>query len=196
MNILFILLAYLLGSIPFGLILTKLRGKDIREIGSSNIGATNVLRTGHKGLAALTLILDLLKGIVAVFISFYSGAGLIMLASALAAVLGHMYPVWLKFKGGKGVATALGAITALMPPLGFAMIALWFLTAAIMRISSLAALVAFAAAPLLSWFWIGDQNLALLTGIIALLIFWQHRENIRRIRSGEEPKINFKISSS
>jgi len=193
MNYAFIAVGYLLGSIPFGLVLTRLAGlDDIRKIGSGNIGATNVLRTGHKLLALLTLTLDILKGTVAVWLSFTSANAFVILVTALFAVLGHMYPIWLKFKGGKGVATTLGVIIALMPPLGFSLCALWCVTAGIFRISSLAALTAFAAAPLLALFWIGDENLAFLSGVIALLVFWKHKENIQRLLKGEEPRIGEK----
>jgi glycerol-3-phosphate acyltransferase PlsY len=190
---LYVPLAYLLGSIPFGLLLSFATGYgDIRKIGSGNIGATNVLRTGNKKLAVLTLALDILKGAIPVWLSFHSNDMLIIFASVLATILGHMYPVWLRFKGGKGVATSLGALTALLPPLGMAMIGIWLLTAFFFRMSSLAALTAFAAAPVLSALCFGDENAAMLAGLIAALVFWKHRENIRRLLKGEEPKIRFK----
>lgn len=191
--IIFPILGYLCGSIPFGLILSKLFGHgDIRKIGSGNIGATNALRTGNKLLAALTLLGDVLKGAVPVLASFASGNILVIFATGLLAIIGHMYPVWLKFKGGKGVATTLGVLLALMPPLFLAMIALWLLSALLFRMSSLAALIAFAAAPILAYLWLGDPDLALLTGLIAALVFWKHRGNINRILSGQESKIGGK----
>lgn len=193
MNLIFPLIGYLFGSIPFGLLLARAFGYgDIRAIGSGNIGATNVLRTGNKLLAALTLLCDIMKGAAPVWISFSSGGVVIIFATALLAILGHMYPVWLKFKGGKGVATTLGAMIALMPPLGVAMIGIWLVSAIAFRMSSLAALIAFAAAPVLSYLWLGDENLALLAAIITSLVFWKHRTNIKRILKGEEPRIGRK----
>lgn len=189
----FLLLGYLLGSIPFGLVLAKLGGYgDIRKIGSGNIGATNVLRTGNKLLALLTLLGDVFKGGVAVWLSFMSGDSFIILATGLLAVLGHMYPVWLKFKGGKGVATTLGTMLAIMPALCAIMCAIWLAMALIFRISSLAALTAFAAAPVIAYTIFGDQNLALLAGILAALVFWRHKANIQRLLNGTEPKIGKK----
>lgn len=191
MDLIFPILAYFLGSIPFGLLLARLFGYgDIRKIGSGNIGATNVLRTGNKKLAVLTLLLDISKGGFAVWLSFISQDMWIIFSSALFVVLGHMYPIWLKFKGGKGVATALGAFLILLPPLGVAMIILWLIAAIIFRLSSLAALIAFTAAPVLSMFWLHDENVMLLSGGIALLVFWKHRDNIKRLIKGEEPKIS------
>ncbi len=189
----FILLGYLLGSIPFGLVFARLGGYgDIRKIGSGNIGATNVLRTGNKPLALLTLVCDIFKGAVAVWISFYSADSLIILATGLLAVIGHMYPVWLKFKGGKGVATTLGTMLAIMPLLALIMIGIWLVMAFALRISSLAALTAFAAAPVIAYTIFTDANLALFSGIIALLVFWRHQENIKRLLKGAEPKIGSK----
>jgi acyl phosphate:glycerol-3-phosphate acyltransferase len=185
--------AYLLGSIPFGLVLTKLAGYgDIRQIGSGNIGATNVLRTGNKPLALATLILDSGKGAIAVFIAWkffdYNAA----MIAGFFALLGHLFPVWLKFKGGKGVATTLGTLLALKPIIGVAACGLWLLIALITRYSSLSALVAIAATPFLAHFLYHDANLAGLCGIIATLVFFKHRENIRRLIKGEEPKIGKK----
>jgi acyl phosphate:glycerol-3-phosphate acyltransferase len=192
MDFIYPLIGYLLGSIPFGLLLAMLAGHgDIRKIGSGNIGATNVLRTGNKGLAALVLLLDGLKGTLAVGLSFATGDMLVIFTTALFVVLGHMYPVWLKFKGGKGVATALGAIVALLPLLFFIMIVIWLLMFAAFRISSLAALVAFAAAPVISALLLQDLNLACITGIMAILIFIKHRANIQRLLKNEEPKTTF-----
>lgn len=189
----FILLGYLFGSIPFGLVLCKIAGYgDIRDIGSGNIGATNVLRTGNKLLASLTLLGDVFKGGIAVWVSFISADAFIILATGLFAVLGHMYPVWLKFKGGKGVATTLGTMLAIMPLLCAIMCAIWLAMALIFRISSLAALTAFAAAPVIAYTIFNDQNLALLSGILALLVFWRHKGNIERLLKGEEPRIGKK----
>lgn len=194
MEYLFILFGYLLGSIPFGLVLCKIAGYgDIRSIGSGNIGATNVLRTGNKPLALLTLICDSGKGAAAVLITgALASAPLIIMLAGLAAVLGHMFPVWLKFKGGKGVATTLGTMLAISPLLGLAMIAIWLLMAFTLRISSLSALTAFAAAPVLAYLWLGNEMLALLAAVIAALVFWRHEANIKRLLKGEEPKIGKK----
>ena len=181
----FLVLAYLLGSIPFGLILAKHMGAgDLRQIGSGNIGATNAMRTGNKKLGALVLVCDLLKGtlsvlIVALFIPYYSPL------AGLAAVVGHMYPVWLKGKGGKGVATSLGILIALNP-LIFVLTALtWLGTFHFTRISSLGALAAFTLCPIYAWV-MGDAPLALVMLLIAALIYHKHRSNIARILSGEE----------
>ena len=190
---------YLLGSIPFGLILTKLAGAgDVRKIGSGNIGATNVLRTGRKGLAAATLILDGAKGAVAVVIAGHWGPDLALLA-ALGSVLGHLFPIWLKFKGGKGVATTLGVLLAIDWPVGLAACVTWLVIAALFRFSSLAALVAIAAAPLYAWYlpllWApadvlgGDLQIVQIAGALAVLVWAKHHENIRRLMRGEEPRI-------
>jgi glycerol-3-phosphate acyltransferase PlsY len=183
---------YLLGAIPFGLLLTRMAGLgDVRKIGSGNIGATNVLRTGHKGLAAATLLLDAGKGAAAVLLAKLWGPDMALVA-ALGAVIGHLFPVWLAFKGGKGVATTLGVLLALALPLGAASCLLWLLVAAVFRYSSLAALVAVAAAPLLSWFLLADLQMVQLTGALALLVWLRHHENIRRLLSGQEPRIGRK----
>lgn len=179
---------YLLGSIPFGLILTRLAGLgDIRAIGSGNIGATNVLRTGHKGLAALTLVLDAGKGAAAVL-----AAGLIAPEAAavagLGAVLGHLFPVWLRFRGGKGVATALGVLAAAHWPVGAGAAAVWVLVAVVSRYSSLAAILALLAAPVAAWT-TADTATALLATAVALLVIAKHRENIARLVAGTEPRI-------
>ncbi|MCR9157412.1 MAG: glycerol-3-phosphate 1-O-acyltransferase PlsY [Rhodobacteraceae bacterium] len=183
---------YLLGSIPFGLLLTKTMGLgNLREIGSGNIGATNVLRTGNKGAAAATLLLDGAKGAVAVLLAReFAGEGAAQIA-ALAAFLGHCFPIWLGFKGGKGVATFLGLMLALAWPVGLLACATWLATAVISRISSLSALVA------ASWstLWcllIGQGQVFFLTLILALLIIWRHRENLARLKAGTEPKIGGK----
>jgi glycerol-3-phosphate acyltransferase PlsY len=183
------ILGYLLGSIPFGLILTRFAGtQDLRSIGSGNIGATNVLRTGRKGLAAATLLLDMLKGTVAVIIAgTYAGPNAAMLA-ALGAFLGHLFPVWLKFKGGKGVAVYIGVLIGLFWPAALVFCVLWLATAVITRFSSLSALVASFITPIFLW-WVGHPALALLFAVLTLLLFYMHRENIRRLRAGTEGRI-------
>ncbi len=190
LNILAAILGYLLGSIPFGLILTRAAGLgDIRSIGSGNIGATNVLRTGNKGLALATLLLDAGKGAIAVFAVRWFGLDetAAMIAGA-AAFLGHVFPVWLKFQGGKGVATFIGTVAALCWPVALATVGTWLLMAALFRMSSLSALVAAALTPLFAWLVIG-WDLAFVCGLMALLIFIRHHENIKRILKGQEPKI-------
>jgi len=179
---------YLLGSIPFGLLLTRMTGKgDIRSIGSGNIGATNVLRTGSKGLAALTLLLDGGKGAAAALLMGHWGSDYALLAG-LFAVVGHDFPIWLKFQGGKGVATTIGVLLALAWPVGLIACGVWLATALVFRISSLAALVALAASPLLM-VWLADGSRAVIAALLALLAFARHYANIRRLFKGEEPKI-------
>ena len=183
------LLGYLIGSIPFGLLLTKAAGMgDVRQIGSGNIGATNVLRTGNKGLAAGTLVLDLLKGFAPVAIAGHLWGEVAMAFAAGAAVLGHCFPVWLGFKGGKGVATNAGVAFGLAWPLGLAYAFVWLSVLAIFRISSLAGMAAVvaaaAAAPLF-----GYPQFFPVLGAIALLIIYLHRENIARLAKGEEPRV-------
>ncbi|WP_254073511.1 glycerol-3-phosphate 1-O-acyltransferase PlsY [Acidisphaera sp. S103] len=182
-------LGYLLGSIPFGLLLTKSAGLgDIRGIGSGNIGATNVLRTGSKGLAAATLVLDALKGAAAVLIArtlVYDQD--IVLFAGLAAVLGHLFPVWLGFKGGKGVATGLGVLLAVAWPAGVAACAIWLLVFAATRLSSLAALAAFASTPCTALI-LEDFSVVKLAFTIAVLVFVRHQANIRRLLDGTEPR--------
>ena len=184
--------AYLLGSIPFGLLITRAMGLgDLRQIGSGNIGATNVLRTGNRPAAAATLILDGAKGAVAVLIArALSGEDAAQLA-ALSAFLGHLYPVWLRFKGGKGVATFLGTLLALAWPVGLATCATWAVAALLTRTSSLAALTAAALATL--WLMIFQQGqMIFLVMILTLLVYIRHWENLRRIKAGTEPRIGAK----
>lgn len=179
---------YLLGSIPFGLVLTKLAGHgDIRKIGSGNIGATNVLRTGRKGLAAATLLLDGAKGAVAVLIAGIWSQDLAVLAGG-GAMLGHCFPVWLGFKGGKGVATALGILLAIAWPVGLFACLTWLVMAVVFRYSSVAALTAIAASPVFAWS-LADPQRAYLAALIAVLVWIRHHENIRRLLKGEESKI-------
>jgi glycerol-3-phosphate acyltransferase PlsY len=186
------ILGYLLGSIPFGLILTSLAGtQDLRSIGSGNIGATNVLRTGRKGLAAATLLLDMLKGTVAVIIAgHYSSAEAAMLAG-LGAFLGHLFPVWLKFKGGKGVAVYIGILIGLFWPAAIVFCVVWLATAVVTRYSSLSALLASLITPSLLW-WLGHSAMAALFAVLTVLLFYMHRENIKRLRAGTEGKIGQK----
>jgi glycerol-3-phosphate acyltransferase PlsY len=184
-------IGYLAGSIPFGLILTKLAGAgDIRGIGSGNIGATNVLRTGRKGLAAATLLLDGFKGIAVVLLG-YSQSVDIAAVAGLAAVLGHNFPVWLKFKGGKGVATTVGVLLAISWPVGLAAIATWTLVAAVSRYSSLAALLALASTPFYAA-WLSNHSVTVLATILAVLGIVRHHANIRRLLRGEESRIGQK----
>jgi glycerol-3-phosphate acyltransferase PlsY len=180
---------YLLGSIPFGLLLTRLAGTaDIRTIGSGNIGATNVLRTGRKGLAAATLIGDMLKGTVAVLAAYQFGGQDLAVLAAIGAFLGHLFPVWLKFKGGKGVATYIGLLLALWWPAAIAFCLVWLAVAALTRYSSLAALTASAAAPVFLWYerYLQEAQLFLL---LTVLLWIMHRANIVRLASGTEGKI-------
>jgi glycerol-3-phosphate acyltransferase PlsY len=186
------LLGYLLGSIPFGLILTKLAGtQDLRSIGSGSIGATNVLRTGRKGLAAATLIGDALKGTLAVVIAGYYGGPNAAMLAALGAFLGHLFPVWLKFKGGKGVAVYIGVLIGLFWPAALIFCAMWLATAFTTRYSSLSALIAAFITPLFLW-WFGHPALASLFVVMTLLLFYAHRENIKRLQAGTEGKIGEK----
>jgi acyl phosphate:glycerol-3-phosphate acyltransferase len=189
-------LGYLLGSIPFGLLLTRLAGKgDLRKIGSGNIGATNVLRTGSKWLAALTLILDCLKATVAVLIARqYLGAETAAAAGA-GALIGHLYPVWLKFRGGKGVATFLGVLIPLLPPAAIVYASIWLLLLLTIRISSVAGMAAAVSAPVTAAIMKDEALFPMLLGF-ALLVLWKHRENILRLRKGTEPRIGTKTSST
>lgn len=184
---------YLLGSIPFGLVLTRLAGLgDIRRIGSGNIGVTNVLRTGRKDLAAATLVLDSGKGAAAALLAYWWGGPDPMLAAGFGALLGHLFPVWLGFRGGKGVATTLGTLLAVSWPVGLAACATWLLVAAATRFSSLAALVSVAAAPLFAWYLRNDLQLVEFTGAIAVIVWLRHHENIGRLLSGRESRIGRK----
>ncbi len=186
---LWILVAYLCGSIPFGLILTHLAGGgDIRTIGSGNIGATNVLRTGNKWLAAVTLLCDGLKGFLPVFLAKFYAPDL-CISLALLAILGHIFPVWLKFKGGKGVATALGAYFALNIWVGFSMIAVWLIVARFFKISSLSALVSFAVSPLIVLIFAGFGDLFDFALLVLLVIGFTHRKNIQNLLNGTESLI-------
>jgi glycerol-3-phosphate acyltransferase PlsY len=184
-----LLAGYLLGSIPFGLVLTRMAGLgDIRDIGSGSIGATNVLRTGSKKLAAVTLLLDGGKGAAAALIAgLYFGPDMAVTAAA-AAVLGHMFPIWLKFRGGKGFATVLGVLLALAWPVCLACGAIWLAVAALFRFSSLATMVAVAASPFLAW-WLATPQYAELAGFLAVIVIAKHHENIRRLIKGEESRI-------
>lgn len=184
-----LLLGYLLGSIPFGLILTRLSGGgDIRDVGSGNIGATNVLRTGRKGVAAATLVLDAGKGAVAVWLAGRFGAEWAALAAAVGAFAGHVHPLWLKFRGGKGVATLLGVSAAFSPWSGLAFAAAWLGVALVTRISSLGGMTGgFAAAAALGA--VGQPEAGLVVGLLSLWVLWTHRENIARLRAGTEPRI-------
>jgi acyl phosphate:glycerol-3-phosphate acyltransferase len=187
-----LIIGYLLGSIPFGLLLTRLAGtQDLRSIGSGNIGATNVLRTGRKGLAAATLVGDMLKGTAAVIIAGYMDGPDAAMLAALGAFLGHLFPVWLNFKGGKGVAVYIGVLLGLFWPAALVFCALWLTTAIITRYSSLAAFVASVVTPIFLW-WFGHLALAALFAVLTLLLFYMHRENIARLQAGTEGKIGQK----
>jgi len=184
--------AYLLGSVPFGIVITRALGLgDLRQIGSGNIGATNVLRTGNKGAAAATLLLDAGKGGIAVLVArALVGEDAAQLA-ALASFLGHLYPVWLKFRGGKGVATFLGTVLALAWPVGLACCATWLVVAALLRMSSVAGLAA--AATSTGWMLVFDRSEMMFLGVaLTVLIYWKHRANMARIKAGTEPRIGRK----
>lgn len=185
-------LAYLLGSVPFGLVITRALGLgDLRNIGSGNIGATNVLRTGNKPAALATLLLDAGKGGIAVLIARAMVGNDAAQLAGLAAFLGHIFPVWLNFKGGKGVATFLGTLLALAWPVGLAACASWLVAALLGRISSLAALVAAASSTI--WMMVfGEGKMMVLGIILTLLVYWRHGANIRRLKDGTEPKIGKK----
>jgi len=181
-------LGYLLGSIPFGLVLTRLAGKgDIRNLGSGNIGATNVLRTGSKALAALTLILDCLKATAAILIAKALFGEETAIFAATGAMLGHLYPVWLKFRGGKGAATFLGVLIPLLPIAAIVYAAVWIILVLTVRISSVAGMTAAVSAPATAF--ILHSNLVPMLLGFAVLVLWKHRENILRLRRGTEPRI-------
>jgi glycerol-3-phosphate acyltransferase PlsY len=183
---------YLLGSIPFGLVLTRTAGgPDVRTIGSGNIGATNVLRTGRKGLAAATLVCDALKGTAAVLLAAHFAGHEAALAAGLGAFLGHLFPVWLKFKGGKGVATYIGLLIGLYWPAALIFCAIWLVVAALSRYSSFSALVASALTPLALWL-LGQPTTAALFLVLTVLLWIMHRANIARLLSGSEGKIGAK----
>lgn len=188
-------LGYVSGSIPFGLLIAKAsKGVDVRGIGSGNIGATNVLRAAGKGAAALTLALDMLKGWAPVALGRIVGASDALVAGvALAAFLGHLYPVFLRFRGGKGVATFLGVLLALLPKVAFLVAGVWLLIAAVFRYSSLAALVAAAASPLLVWLLDGRRGFVALAVVLSGFILIRHRENMRRLLAGEERRIGQRL---
>ena len=185
-------IGYLFGSVPFGLVLTRIAGLgDIRQVGSGNIGATNVLRTGRKGLAAATLIADALKGTAAVLLMGWLWGPNAAVLAALGAFLGHLFPVWLGFRGGKGVATFLGCLLGLAPHAAFAFAAIWLGLAALLRYSSVSALAASTATPLVLW-WQGERQMAELFVVLTLLLWWSHRTNIRRLLAGTEGRIGAK----
>jgi glycerol-3-phosphate acyltransferase PlsY len=187
---------YLFGSIPFGLILTRLAGSgDIRTVGSGNIGATNVLRTGRKGLAAATLLGDMFKGTAAVLIMNAIDGADAALVAGLGAVIGHVFPVWLRFKGGKGVATYIGVLIAVAWPIAAAFGLIWGLVAAVTRYSSLSGLIASAATPALLWFYAGPKP-ALLFAILTAMVWIMHHPNISRLLAGTEPKIGSRGAAS
>lgn len=186
------LIGYGLGSIPFGLILTRFAGLgDVREIGSGNIGATNVLRTGNTGLAAATLLLDGLKGTAAVLLANHWFGTAPAVIAGLGAFLGHIYPVWLKFRGGKGVATYLGVILGLAPQIAAVFAAVWLAIAVLTRTSSLAAIVASIVTPA-ALFFAGQVELATVATLLTIILLWKHRANIGRLMRGEEAKIGAK----
>ena len=190
--ILALLMGYLLGSIPFGLLLTRFAGtQDLRSIGSGSIGATNVLRTGRKGLAAATVLGDGLKGTIAVMLAGAIGGPDAAMLAALAAFLGHLFPVWLGFKGGKGVAAYIGVLIGLFWPAAVVFCVLWLATAVTTRYSSLSALVASFITPIFLW-WFGHPALASLFAVLTLLLFYAHRENIKRLQAGTEGRIGEK----
>ncbi|MGX5736920.1 glycerol-3-phosphate 1-O-acyltransferase PlsY [Bosea thiooxidans] len=189
-----LVVGYLFGSIPFGIILTKLAGgPDLRSIGSGNIGATNVLRTGNKKLAAATLVGDMLKGTAAVLVGAHLiGGPQAALAAGIGAFLGHLFPVWLRFKGGKGVATYIGVLIGVKASIALVFAAIWLSLAYLFRYSSLSALVASLLTPLLLWFWADMHQAAVVMGVLTVLLWIMHRENIARLLAGSEGKIGQK----
>ena len=188
-TVLSFLFGYLLGSIPFGVLLTRIAGgPDLRSIGSGNIGATNVLRTGRKGLAAATLLCDMLKGTAAVLLAAHFAGHDAALAAGLGAFIGHLFPVWLKFKGGKGVATYIGVLIGLAWPSALIFCAMWLVVAALTRYSSLSGLIASALTPPVLWYF-GHSDTALLILVLTVLLWVMHRANIQRLLAGTEGKI-------
>lgn len=186
------ILGYLLGSVPFGMVISRLMGLgDLRQIGSGNIGATNVLRTGNKPAALATLVLDSGKGAAAVLIARAFAAEDAAQIAGLCAFLGHCFPIWLGFKGGKGVATFLGLLLALSFPVGLAACATWLAGAVVTRISSASALLAAGLAPVWAWL-LGAPQVIMLTAVLAVIVFARHHQNISRILAGTEPKIGKK----
>ena len=190
-NLLWIIIGYLLGSIPFGMLLTRARGIDIRTVGSGNIGTTNVLRTGNKGLAAATLLLDGGKGAVAVLLGQHFGGVEAGMLAGVAAFLGHCYPIWLGFKGGKGVATLLGVALAAVPLAGVIALVAWVAAAAATRFSSVGGLAAAVAAPVAAYL-LGAQHSAIALAVMSAILVWKHRDNIARLRAGTESRIGAK----
>lgn len=187
-----LLAGYLLGSVPFGLVLARLTGAgDIRKIGSGNIGATNVLRTGRKGLAAATLILDMAKGALPVLIAGFWGPD-VQICAGFGAFLGHLFPVWLRFKGGKGVATALGVWLVMAFPVGLAACVAWLVFGLVTRYSSIASMASMGLTPLFAWFFMKDLQLVELAVAMAALIIFRHYGNIGRLIRGEESKIRLR----
>ncbi|MEZ5840146.1 MAG: glycerol-3-phosphate 1-O-acyltransferase PlsY [Hyphomicrobiales bacterium] len=186
------LVGYLFGSIPFGLILTRLAGLgDVRAIGSGNIGATNVLRTGNKAIAAATLLGDMLKGTAPVLLAAAQGGEIAALVAGLGAFLGHLFPVWLKFKGGKGVATYIGVLLGVYWPMALVFAAIWLASAFITRYSSLSALIASAVMPVVEIV-VGNWHHALLFAVLTAMLWWKHGENIKRLLAGTESRIGSK----
>jgi glycerol-3-phosphate acyltransferase PlsY len=187
-----LLLGYLIGSVPFGFVLTRWAGLgDIRSIGSGNIGATNVLRTGRKGLALATLLFDLLKGAVPTFAALHWAGPAGAVAAGAGAILGHCFPVWLGFKGGKGVATFIGCLIGLKPLAALVFAGVWLATAAVTRYSSLSALVASLATPVALWL-MGERQMAELFILLVVLLWWKHNQNIKRLLAGIEGRIGQK----
>lgn len=184
-----IAIGYLFGSIPFGLLLTRMIGIDIRQVGSGNIGTTNVLRTGNKGLAAATLLLDAGKGVAAVAIGRWLGGELWAIVAGTSAFVGHCFPIWLKFRGGKGVATILGVTLAAAPLAGVIALATWLGGALATRYSSVGGMLAAIACPITVWFLTGNLGWATYLAALAALLIFQHRDNLARLRAGTESKI-------
>ncbi len=190
-QLLWIVIGYLLGSIPFGLLLTRAIGIDIRSVGSGNIGSTNVLRTGNKGLAAATLLLDGGKGALAVWLGQHFGGLESAVLAGVAAFIGHCYPIWLKFRGGKGVATLLGVTLMALPLAGLAALVGWALGAATTRYSSVGGMTAAVVAPVAALA-LGRPHTAIALAMMAVMLIWRHRENIERLRAGTEGRIGQK----